>query len=258
MSKKLCLKCNIEKNFCEFHKSINTKDGLVNFCKECRKLISVDNNIKYSVKISIRKKKYKEENPEKIKNINRISGKKYKENNKEKIKEMNIKYAENNKEKIKESRKKYKENNKEKIAEYKLKNAEHIKNYQKINYQKNKEKTNKKINEKYHSDSTFKLKCLIRGRINKFFKIKNIAKNNSTFNMIGCSPLELKNHLEVLFSEGMSWNNHGLSGWHIDHIIPLSSAKTEKELYDLCHYSNLQPLWAEDNIKKSDKLDYLL
>jgi len=258
MSKKLCLKCNIEKNFCEFHKYVKSKDGLVPYCKECRKLISADYNKKYSDKISVKRKKYKEENPEKIKNINKISGKKYKSKNQDKLKLQSKLYREKNKDKEKERHKLYKEKNKDKIKEYNSKNAEYIKNYKKNYYQKNKVIINEKMNEKYHSDSTFKLICLIRGRINNFLKIKNVRKNNSTFNMIGCSPLELKNHLEILFTKGMSWGNHGLDGWHIDHIIPLSSAKTEEEIYQLCHYTNLQPLWAEDNLKKGDKLDYLL
>ena len=50
----------------------------------------------------------------------------------------------------------------------------------------------------------------------------------------------------------MSWENHGK--WHIDHIIPLSTANTEEDILNLCHYTNLQPLWAEDNIKKSNKI----
>jgi hypothetical protein len=50
----------------------------------------------------------------------------------------------------------------------------------------------------------------------------------------------------------MSWENR--DEWHIDHIIPLSSANSEEELYKLCHYTNLQPLWAEENIKKSNKI----
>ena len=52
----------------------------------------------------------------------------------------------------------------------------------------------------------------------------------------------------------MSWENYGKDGWHIDHKIPLSSAKTDREIYELCHYTNLQPLWAKDNLKKSNKI----
>ena len=52
----------------------------------------------------------------------------------------------------------------------------------------------------------------------------------------------------------MSWENHGIHGWHIDHIIPLSSGKTEDEILELFHYTNLQPLWAVDNLKKGGKL----
>ena len=49
-----------------------------------------------------------------------------------------------------------------------------------------------------------------------------------------------------------SWDNYGK--WHIDHIIPLSSANNEDEVYKLCHHTNLQPLWAEDNLRKSNKI----
>lgn len=52
----------------------------------------------------------------------------------------------------------------------------------------------------------------------------------------------------------MNWDNRGLYGWHIDHIIPLSSAKTEEEVYKLCHYTNLQPLWAKENLSKGNKI----
>jgi hypothetical protein len=79
----------------------------------------------------------------------------------------------------------------------------------------------------------------------------NITKKNRTFDIIGCTPDFLKKHLEEKFVIGMSWENR--NEWHIDHIIPLSSAKTEKELYELCYYTNLQPLWIQDNLKKSNK-----
>ena len=51
----------------------------------------------------------------------------------------------------------------------------------------------------------------------------------------------------------MTWDNYGKYGWHIDHIIPLGTAKTEKDLEKLLHYSNTQPLWAEENLSKSKK-----
>ena len=66
--------------------------------------------------------------------------------------------------------------------------------------------------------------------------------------MLGCSWEELKTHIENQFTEGMSWDR--LSEIHIDHIIPLASATTEEDLIKLAHYTNLQPLWAKDNISK--------
>ena len=99
----------------------------------------------------------------------------------------------------------------------------------------------------------FKLTCIVRSRVITFIKSHNVNKTNQTFKIVGCSPEFLKEHLEKQFTEGMSWDNHGVYGWHIDHIIPLSSAKTEEEVYKLCHYTNLQPLWANDNLTKSNK-----
>ena len=94
----------------------------------------------------------------------------------------------------------------------------------------------------------------MRSRLCNYLKSNNITKKNKTFDIVGCTPEFLKEHLENKFKEGMSWENHDLYGWHIDHIIPLSSAKTEEEIYKLCHYSNLQPLWAGDNLSKGNKV----
>ncbi len=81
-----------------------------------------------------------------------------------------------------------------------------------------------------------------------------IKKTSKTFEVLGCTPQFLKQYLEQKFLDGMSWNNYGYYGWHIDHIIPISHAKNEDEIYKLCHYTNLQPLWAKDNLTKNNKL----
>jgi hypothetical protein len=130
-------------------------------------------------------------------------------------------------------------------------------------YEKNPDKR-KKYRERYRSrkqerkkertetDPTYNLVNRMRCRLWKYLKIHKIYKNNSTFEIIGCTPSELKEHIEKQFIDDMNWDNKG--NWHIDHIIPLSSAKTEVELMKLFHFSNLQPLWASDNIKKSNKI----
>lgn len=97
-------------------------------------------------------------------------------------------------------------------------------------------------------DKLWQLKVNLRCRTYNALKIKNWRKNNTFKQYIGCKQEELLSYLESKFIEGMTWDNYG--EWHIDHIIPLSIAKTEDELYKLCHYTNLQPLWAIDNIKK--------
>lgn len=111
---------------------------------------------------------------------------------------------------------------------------------------------NRKI--KYHEDNLYKLRHILSCRMRDLLKLKSFNKTKSFNKVIGCPPIFLKEHLEKQFTDGMSWENHGLYGWHVDHIIPLSSAKTEEEIYELCHYTNLQPLWAEDNLKKGVKI----
>jgi len=151
----------------------------------------------------------------------------YNNNNKELLKKIKQKYVDNNRTKVKLSKKKW--------------------------FDKNPNYRNEWVIYKYNSDYLFRLIYIMRARTRLFFKSKNIKKKNNTFDIIGCTPEFLKEHLEKQFSDGMSWELMG-KYIHIDHIIPLSSAKTEEEMYKLCHYTNLQPLWSEDNLKKSDKI----
>jgi hypothetical protein len=124
--------------------------------------------------------------------------------------------------------------------------------YRKNYLKNNREKHNKYVKNKKLSNPIYHLSFVVRNRIRTFLKSKNITKNNSTYNIVGCSPEFLKEHIEKQFTDGMSWDKMGKL-IHIDHIIPLSLAKTEEEIYKLCHYTNLQPLWAEDNLRKGDK-----
>jgi hypothetical protein len=129
-----------------------------------------------------------------------------------------------------------------------------------VNYQKNndelvKKGRNNRHQKNYDNNVLYKLKVNIRNRVKLFIKSVNFeVRTNNTYTIVGCTPEELKTYLEKQFTEGMSWDNHKLTGWHIDHIIPLSSAKTEEEVYKLCHYTNLQPLWCRENYKKGKKI----
>ena len=119
---------------------------------------------------------------------------------------------------------------------------------------------------KYHlkrleTDPLYRLRIAYSRRINKCIKRFNI-KNIHFLNNLGCSLEELKVYIESKFEPWMSWDNYGKYnggldyGWDIDHITPISSAKTEEEFHQLCHYFNLQPLCSRINrdIKK-DKIE---
>lgn len=166
----------------------------------------------------------------------------YYKNQKRKIL-YSLKWNEEHPERTKENRKKYYEQNIKKIHE-KMRKW----------YVKNKKYVNKKAKEKRKTNPLFKLSQNLRKRTGiAFHEILNINKNCHTFEMIGLSPQETKNYIENKFTKGMTWGNYGKGGWDIDHIIPLSSAKTKEEMIKLCHYTNLQPMWHIENIKKGNK-----
>jgi hypothetical protein len=235
MEKKICSKCKIEKDVCEFYKNKTRFDGKRPECKMCSNKQSTSYNQKNKEKVNIIKQKYIDNNKEKVKQTKKEWFDKNPEYKKEHY-NKNINH-------ILEKSKKHYNDNREKIIEYNKK-------YSKIN----REVINKRNKIKYETNVLYKLKLSMRGRLNSFLKTKQIKKHNKTFEIIGCIPEYLKEHIEKQFVDNMCWENYGLYGWHIDHIIPLSSAKTEEEIYELCHYINLQPLWAEDNLKKSNKI----
>jgi hypothetical protein len=124
--------------------------------------------------------------------------------------------------------------------------------YNERNRSKVRERRRKYRIERKKTDPVYKLKCNLRRRMSGAFKVSYWTKSSTTKELLGEEYEVVHKHLEDQFTEGMSWDNYG--EWHIDHIIPLASAKTEEELIALFHYTNLQPLWAADNIAKADKI----
>lgn len=114
------------------------------------------------------------------------------------------------------------------------------------------------INKKrYRTDDNYKILCVLRRRFNSALKRKSADKSDSFSNLVGCNIEELRKYLESKFQKGMTWENHGLNGWHIDHIIPCASFDlTDEYQQKVCfHFTNLQPLWASENLQKNAKVE---
>jgi hypothetical protein len=149
-------------------------------------------------------------------------------------------------------------NNKRKIK-YNEKNKENLNEARRKRYQKNKQKEilydAEYKKKRRQSDPTFKLLRNTRDRHNKAIKIAGFGKKFRTTLLLGCDAEYLKKYIEIQFKEDMNWSNYGIL-WNIDHIYPLSkvdwNCKFETSKY--CHYSNLQPLYKLDNIKKGNRV----
>jgi len=125
--------------------------------------------------------------------------------------------------------------------------------WKEIKKQKDRERQSKNFKHKWDNDELFDIKVRLRNLIRNSFRRQGYKKFNiSTEEIVGMGYDDFKKYLESKFIDGMDWDNRG--EWHIAHIVPLSSANTEEELISLSHYTNLQPLWAEDNLKKGDKI----
>lgn len=131
-------------------------------------------------------------------------------------------------------------------------NPEKAKEHAKKWVQKNKPKINAYRKKKQANDPKFAMAMRCRNRLGYALKAKGFRKESKTSDMLGCSWEYLCAHLESQFTGGLGWDNRHL--WHIDHIIPLASAKTMEELMILARWDNLQPMWGPDNLAKGDKM----
>lgn len=239
-----------KKRFQEYNKAYNEKNKDAR--KEYLKIYRQENKERLNQK----KKEYNLKNKEHIKERRKsydkkteyASGKNWKLNHKDKIKSYHKKYRENNLEKIKETNRVYNDNNKEKRKLYNLKNKEKRLIYQR-EYTRQRMKT----------DILFRLARRFRSNLLMAFKRNGYTKKSRTYEILGCTFQEFKEHLEKQFEPWMNWNNKGLYngtfnyGWDIDHIVSQSNATSEDEFIKLNHYTNLQPLCSKVNrdIKKN-------
>jgi hypothetical protein len=247
--------------------------------------------LKNKDRLNEKNREYYEKNKEKINQQSKEYQKQYKILNKEKINQQSKEYYEKNKEKINDKKRKKRKENLQKIREmealYRNRDRKKYRENSKKYYEKNKLKIQEQIKIDRKSWSNSKRQA-VRENVKKYreshpdiikesakkhrlkihvkivnnlrnrvrLALKHNGKSNNTMKLIGCTVVELKQHLQLKFKDGMSWENYGLRGWHIDHIIPCAAfdLSIEEEQKKCFNYTNLQPLWWHENLSKSDKI----
>jgi hypothetical protein len=214
---KKCNKCLLIKPLSDFGKYCRSKDGLQYNCLICNRKIVFESNAK------------RRKNPDIAKKLREDSLKRYHEIMADPIKRDAYLL-------------------KKKSTINVLKQREWSKKYNKKSSTKEKNKLSQR---KYRENPLNKFISNIRTLIGRSIKYKGFKKLTKTEIILGCSFDEFREYIQLQFKEGMSFSNHG--EWEIDHIIPISNAKTEQEVISLNHYKNLMPLWKIDNRIKGNK-----
>lgn len=237
---KVCSKCGEWKPLSEYHKDKTAKDGKRSSCGDC---------------VKVKNAKWRAENPDKSK----AAAENYRANNPEKSRESAKRTRDKRGSEITaEYNKKWKEENPEYFIEYRSANKEKRREYNKEWHRANPEKSKAKQKRNHQNNRTSpgaRLAVNIKSSMWKVLK-KGAKRGRRTFDLLGYSINDLRSHLESLFGDGMTWENYG--DWHVDHKIPIAAFNFEtpedtdfKRCWAL---SNLQPLWATENLSKSDKL----
>lgn len=223
---KECTLCGEAKPLTDFHRQSSAKDGHCCWCKPCKSEKKRATYAANAGNVKARVAAYRAANPEKTAAAKRAAY---------------LKKHEQYKAKNRAAYRRDPERKKKYQAEYLRKNRLAV-NAASARYKR----------ERLRNDPLFRAEYSMRARVFLAFRNKGLPQRGRTREILGCEWAELKAHMEARFTAGMSWDNYGK--WHVDHIIPLSSATTEAELVRLCHFTNLQPLWAADNIRKGARL----
>ena len=257
MERKVCIKCNELKFISEFEYRSDTHKYR-NVCKNCRSRQEKEWRITHTEDI----KKYRANNNEHIKERAKNYYEKHAEHLREYSRDYHVKHREERNKKAKE----WKQQNKEYVSkynkEYGINHAEEILNRHREYVKENQEILKKKrrihLKERRENDNFFRYKEHVRRLIIKSFIRKGYKKSSKTYEIVGCDYNTLLDHLKKTYKDnyGVEWNEK--EEVHIDHIIPIASAKDEKDVIRLNHYTNLQLLKPQDNLEKRDKLDWKL
>lgn len=168
-------------------------------------------------------RRYRARHPERVKEL----AKRHRQNRRDKARAELLRYATENKEKEKARRRRYRDTHKS-----------HLK---------------ADANRRYRTNWNHRLAAVLRARLNGSLNGRRKAAHTQT--LVGCSLAELVAHIEQRFAPGMSWANYGYRGWHIDHVRPCASfdLRVPSQQRRCFHYTNLQPLWAADNLRKGSR-----
>lgn len=230
---KICRICGTPKYIEEFHKKKGSPDGHRNECKECIKGIQ---------------KKYKESPGFKEKR-SEYDKTRYEENRDDVLKRKKEYHVEN-RDKILIQKEQYRNDPKninrikDYLEEYRVEHKEESKEWR---------QNNRKILAKNQENYRINNPHIVAWRSVLYSTLKRLGttKQGHTIDMLGYSALELKEHIERQFLPGMTWENHG--DWHIDHRKPVTLFESTEDIKVVCALDNLQPLWALDNLTKSNK-----
>lgn len=223
MESKECTKCHVIKNLCEFYKRNDYVNCYTSHCKECvqarhrsRKVDPVQEGVKTCTRCNI-EKPVGDFGPM----VTAFDGRK--PHCKACHALLNLDYVDRNRDEVnarwRDANPRHAERNRQRRAE----------------------------------DPEFRIKCNLSSRISSSLKARNTKKSVKTIELFGCSPKELCTYLETKFTEGMTWKNYGK--WHVDHIRPCVSFNllNVEEQRQCFHWTNLQPLWAIDNLRKNSR-----
>lgn len=286
-----CKKCGETKPIDEFKRQGYKSKTCTACFKEARKAYVSKNKARFrkveklyrarnKKKISEANRRYCQENkeainkkrrsaPEERKRRRRLVHRLWRKKNKEHCKEYAARYREANRERIRETNERCRRNNREKHLatqrRYKEIHRDRLRDVERKWKSKNKSKRNESLKILRQTDSNWRIRNNLSSR-NRAVVREAFARLNrgerymklKTLESLGCTIEELKTQFESQFTEGMTWERFMSGEIHIDHIKPCASFDLTKvsEQRKCFHHTNLQPLWAKDNLRKNDKLDY--